>query len=157
MALNHAPGGSRGEDDVVTAGGHSTSPPPHAPDSTQEALRLIQQASSDGLALFIEDSQLRCYDGALEGAVPDTRELELPLVAAVSASSHVGRVVPPPAQRELFGVAARTDERLMRSSPCSRCGATVAVVGPGSGPHDSSLRWVRGHFLRWLPKPGCAA
>jgi hypothetical protein len=56
-------------------------------------------------------------------------------------------------QRELFGFAARADERTMMSSPCSRCGATVTVVGPGAGPHHASLRCVRGHFVRWVAKP----
>lgn len=59
----------------------------------------------------------------------------------------------PPAQTELFGVAASVTAETAQSDPCPRCGSTVAVRGPGAGPHWKSLRCIRGHFLRWLPKP----
>jgi hypothetical protein len=57
------------------------------------------------------------------------------------------------AQRELFGLTVRADDRTTTSAPGPRCGAIVAVVGPGSGPHFASLRCLCGHHLGWLPKP----
>lgn len=57
------------------------------------------------------------------------------------------------AQIELFGVAAATDDRTATCAPCPRCRTTVAIVGPGVGPHYRSLRCLRGHFLAWLPGP----
>jgi hypothetical protein len=77
--------------------------------------------------------------------------------AAASASSHVEKVEPPPAQRELFGLVVGTDERTIDCGPCSRCGSSVAIIGPGVGPHHASVRCVRDHFLKWLPKPEGAA
>jgi hypothetical protein len=95
-----------------------------------------------------------CSDGRDDITV-STRHDELG--AAASASSHVGRVVPPPVQRELFGLVVGTDERTIDCGPCSRCGSSVAIIGPGVGPHHASVRCVRDHFLKWLPKPEGAA
>lgn len=63
----------------------------------------------------------------------------------------------PAAQRDLFGFVVGADDCTTTSAPCPRCGTTVAIIGPGAGPHHASVRCVRGHFRKWLPKPGGAA
>lgn len=41
-----------------------------------------------------------------------------------------------PSQYELFGlVTEATVQMTACSSPCPACGSTVAIVGPGAGPH----------------------
>jgi hypothetical protein len=60
-------------------------------------------------------------------------------------------------QRELFGVAVEVSDRTSACAPCPRCRTTIAIIGPGAGPHHAELRCLRGHFLRWLPKPGGGA
>lgn len=59
----------------------------------------------------------------------------------------------PPVQTELFGVATAVTPATVHSDPCPQCGSTVGVEGPGAGPHWKSLRCIRGHFIRWLPRP----
>jgi hypothetical protein len=90
-----------------------------------------------------------CSDGR-DPITVSTRHDELG--AAASASSHVGRVVSPPAQREFYELVAGSDEHTTTCDPCPRCGATVAVVGPGRGPYFASLRCLRGHHLGWLAR-----
>ncbi len=62
----------------------------------------------------------------------------------------------PSTQHELFGLVVGSDDRATTCAPCPECGATVATIGGGAGPHHAQLRCLRGHFLRWLPKPGGA-
>jgi hypothetical protein len=69
------------------------------------------------------------------------------------ASCETAPIVPPPAQLSLFGFAVRADDLTTTSEPCPHCGATIAMPGPGRGPHFASLRCSRGHHLGWLPKP----
>jgi hypothetical protein len=60
-------------------------------------------------------------------------------------------------QGELFGLVVGADGRTTTRAPCPRCRTTIATIGPGAGPHHAELRCLRGHFLKWLPKPGGAA
>lgn len=57
------------------------------------------------------------------------------------------------AQRELFGLVVEADDRTTVCAPCPRCGTTTASIGPGDGPHYAALICLRGHHLRWLPRP----
>jgi hypothetical protein len=66
-------------------------------------------------------------------------------VTSVSSAS-----LPPGVQAELFQFA---DERTRIIPPCPQCASAVRTIGSGSGPHYRSLTCLRGHFLRWLPKP----
>ena len=93
MALNDSPSGSWGKDDVVTEGGQSTSPPPHAPVSMQEALRVIQRARSDGLALFIAGPQLRAYDGddSIGWNMLDLRKYRSEIIIWLRANPDLGK------------------------------------------------------------------
>jgi hypothetical protein len=56
-----------------------------------------------------------------------------------------------PRQCDLFGVAAGVDDRTTSCAPCPQCGSSIAIVGPGVGPHFASLCCLRGQ--RWLPRP----
>jgi ribosomal protein S27AE len=58
-----------------------------------------------------------------------------------------------PFQHQLFGLAFEVDDRTTSCKSCPTCGSSVATVGSGSGPHHARLTCVRGHFLRWLPRP----
>jgi hypothetical protein len=61
--------------------------------------------------------------------------------------------VRPPFQHQLFGVAFEADDQMMIREPCPQCASTVTVVGSGSGPHWGVLRCIRGHYLKWIPRP----
>jgi hypothetical protein len=56
--------------------------------------------------------------------------------------------------RELFGLAVCLDDRTTTCLSCPRCGASAAVIAPGSGPPYAALRCLRGHHLKWLAKSG---
>jgi hypothetical protein len=77
--------------------------------------------------------------------------------AAASISDYTRHSTTRDAERELFGVAAGADIETTTCAPCKRCGTTIATIGPGAGPHHALVRCVRGHFLKWLPKPRGAA
>jgi hypothetical protein len=64
------------------------------------------------------------------------------------AADHTTHPVP----QYMAGVGKRTTT----CAPCPRCRTTIATIGPGAGPHHADLRCLRGHFLKWLPKPGGA-
>jgi hypothetical protein len=89
---NDPPGASPGGEDGVTAGGHSTSPPPHVSDSAQEALRVIYAARADGIALWIEDGKLRAYgeEDELSWAMPALRAHRLAVIVWLRANPGLG-------------------------------------------------------------------
>lgn len=63
----------------------------------------------------------------------------------------------PAAQLELFGLVVGTEDCTTTSEACPRCATAIATIGPRTGPYHAALRCLRGHFLRWLRKPGGVA
>jgi hypothetical protein len=58
-------------------------------------------------------------------------------------------------QQELFGMVVNAESHFTRlPRPCTTCAAGVGTIGSGRGPHHAAVYCARGHFQRWLPKPG---
>lgn len=78
---------------------------------------------------------------------------EEPRGTGVTVASSASGPRPAPSQIELFGMAIGANDQTTICAPCRQCLTTVAVIGPGSGPHYKSLYCLRGYFQTWLPRP----